>query len=218
MAQPGLHIAQFGDWAKAQRILKGGMAPVRKSLGKAWRKEAKFLKKEVVKGIQSQAPGGKQFKPLAPTTLAIRRFLGFRGTKALLWHRNLLGSVKITPVGRAGTWGYAVFVGIHKDAKNPQGKSLYMIGLLNELGSRPIIVRVTPKMLRFLGAAFASLRASGGVPKPWYAIRGKGKGVIIIRIPARPVFQPIWDHQCLSVAKRIVDDVRSDLKGVLAAP
>jgi hypothetical protein len=39
---------------------------------------------KIVEGIREQAPGGRAFAPLEPTTLAIRQFRGFRGTKALL--------------------------------------------------------------------------------------------------------------------------------------
>jgi hypothetical protein len=214
----GLHVSQFGDWAKAQRILTGRMKPVYVALGKAWRKEARYLNKVVVKGIQSQAPGGKQFKPLAPTTLAIRRFLGFRGTKALLWHRNLLNAVKVTAKGRAGTSNYVVFVGIHRDAKSPAGKSLYRIGMIAEIGSKPIVVKVTPKMRRFLFAAFRSLRKDDGVDKPFWLVKGKAKGVIVIRIPARPVFAPIWAQEVKASAARIVATAAAELKGTLSAP
>jgi hypothetical protein len=212
----GQWVSQFGDWDKAQQILKEGMAPVMRAVGKAWRKEAQLLRKEVQKGMQSQAPGGKQFKPLAPTTLAIRRFLGFRGTKALLWHRNLYNAVKVTPDGRAGSSNYQVFVGIHRDARDPFGKSLFMIGMRNEIGGRPIVLKITPRMMRFLGAAFASLRS--GVDKPWWLLRKKAsKGVIVINTPVRPVFGPIWEAQKDASAKRISDTVESELKGKLSA-
>lgn len=211
-------VSNFGDWAKTQRILHAKMTPVYRALGRAWRKEAGLLKRELVKGIESQAPGGQQFKPLKPMTLAVRRFLGFRGTKALIWHRNLLGAIKVRPTGIAGTSDYQVFVGIHKDARDSQGKSLYMIGVLQENGGKDTLIRITPKMRRFLGAVITAMNksADSGVDKPWWLKKAKGNGVIMIRIPARPVFKPIWDKNAKRVAGRIITSVEADLKGTLA--
>ena len=216
----GLWISRFGDWDRAQKILGEGMAPVRRAVGKAWRKEARHLKGVLQKGIQAQAPGGQQFKPLAPTTLAIRRFLGFKGTKALLWHRNFLRAIKVTADGRAGSMNYQVFVGILRDEKDPSGKSLYRIGMRNELGGPPIVVKVTPRMLRFLHAAFASLdKASVGMSRPWWLLKRTGaKGVIVINTPVRPVFGPVWAAESAASTQRILDTVQSELGGTLAAP
>lgn len=216
----GLWISRFGDWDRAQRILNEGMAPVRRAVGKAWRNEAQHLKVVLQKGIQAQAPGGKQFKPLAPTTLAIRRFLGFKGTKALLWHRNFLRAIKVTAGGRAGSMNYQVFVGILQGEKDPSGKSLYKIGIRNELGGPPIVVKVTTRMLRFLHAAFASLdKGKVGVGRPWWLLKRTGaKGVIVITTPVRPVFGPVWAAESAASTKRIWNTVESELRGTLTAP
>jgi len=215
----GLGVTKFGPWLKTQNILKANMRPVYRALGAAWRVEAQRLKDQLGKGIQSQAPGGQAFKPLSPTTLAVRRFLGFRGTKALLWHRNLLRAIKVTPSGRSGSSNYQVFVGIHSSARDPQGKSLYVIGLTHENGRRLVAVRLTPKLCRFLGAVFASMNkgASTGVDRPWWLTKSKGRGVLMISIPARPVFRPIWGKYGKETGARIVASVQADLKGTLSA-
>ena len=57
------------------------LAPGSAAFDKALMQEAQFLRTKIVEGIREQAPGGRAFAPLAPTTLAIRQFRGFRGTR-----------------------------------------------------------------------------------------------------------------------------------------
>ena len=77
-------IVRVGDWALASRILTGAAPRVRRAMDRAVLQEAHFLRGKIVEGIVAQAPAGQTFRPLAPTTLAVRRFKRFRGTKALL--------------------------------------------------------------------------------------------------------------------------------------
>ena len=61
-----------GDWAKAREIFETMAVAVDTASQKAISQEAQFFRGEIVKGIVSQAPGGKAFKPLSPLTLAAR--------------------------------------------------------------------------------------------------------------------------------------------------
>ena len=71
----------------------------RPSIDKAMLQEGQFLRTKIVEGIREQAPGGRAFAPLAPTSSALRRFRGFGGTKALIAGGDL-GTASRSP-GRA---------------------------------------------------------------------------------------------------------------------
>jgi hypothetical protein len=197
-AADGLRVLKYGDWDKARAILGKGTRPIFSAAGKAWEQEAKFLKRRLQEGIKAQAPGGKSFKPLAPTTLAVRKFLGFNGNKALMVTREFLQAIAVKKLGRRGTATFQVFVGILNGSKGgkrlipgPSNRDLYKIALLEEFGSNPIMIQVTDRMRRFF---FAAMRSK--MRRRWLAKRdflaGKSSGVIIVRIPPRPVFQPTW--------------------------
>jgi phage gpG-like protein len=173
------------------------------AIDKALLQEGQFLRGKVVEGIREQAPGGRAFAPLAPTTLAIRKFRGFAGTKALLVRGDLRNSITVTKVGDQ------VLVGILRSARTQSGQSLVDIAALHELGSRPIVTRLTPKARAFLHAAFrrAGLDVHGSA--------GPATGIAIVRVPARPFFAPVFAQhaQPEAVAKRFVERVATNLGG-----
>src|SRR5262245_40949388 len=69
----------------------------------------------------------------------------------------------------------------------PSGKSLVDIAVLNEFGSRPIVVRLTPKARAFLHAAFRHAGLDGpGARQPRTCIA-------VIYVPARPFLAPAFD-------------------------
>ncbi len=144
------------------------------------------MRKEIVKGFRTQAPGGKKFEPLKPTTLAMRRFKGFGGTKALTVRGDLRNSIKV--VKRATALGAEAFVGVLRAAKSRDGKSLVNIAEIHEFGAGPYAIEMTPAMRKFLGMVF---RQELG-PRQEGEGTG-GTGIIIIKIPARPFFQPVID-------------------------
>ena len=100
-------------------------------------------------GLREQAPGGKQFKPLSPMTLALRKFFGFKGDKALLRNGYLRNSIAVVTVSDG-----AVFCGVLRTAKAKDGESLVDIARMNEEGSKPIVIKLTPKMSALLHYAF----------------------------------------------------------------
>ena len=181
-----IRIGLTGDWRRASRILSTGPAVIRTAIGVAVAQEAQFFRRKVIEGFREQAPGGQAFKPLAETTLAIRRFTGFRGTKALIVRGDLRNSVKV--VNRRGIFGAESFIGVLKSAKSSDGKDLVNIAEVHEFGSRTFLIEVTPAMRRFLAAAFT--QELGGLSG------GRGgltRGVIVVKIPARPFLQPVID-------------------------
>lgn len=210
-AENGLRIVKYGDWNKAAAILGKGMRPVFQAWGKAVEQEGKFLKRRLVEGIRGQAPGGRKFKPLAPTTLAVRKFLGFKSNKALMVTRELLKSIDLTKIGRRGSKDFQLFVGIYKSAMRTNGKSLMEIMRIQEYG-KVITIRVTPKMMRFF---FAAMRSKSR--RKWMGSRehlaGRSTGVITVRIPPRPVFQPIWAAWGPSSRGRVAMIMEKELKG-----
>jgi hypothetical protein len=180
-----LDVTRVGDWDKAAKIL--GVAPVRlrMAIDKAVLQEAHFARKMIVEGFRTQEPGGKRFKPLAPTTLAMRRFKGFAGTKALTVRGDLKNSIHVQSSN--GVFGVEAFVGVNRTARGREGQPLVNIAEIHEYGSRPILIPVTPAMRRFF---FAAMR-KGGLP-PGEGGGGFRRGFLIVKIPARPYFAPVF--------------------------
>ena len=140
--------------------------------------QAHRLRNEIVSGITDQAPGGRSLAEPSELTLARRRLLGFRGTKSLLVRADLRNSVSV--IKRGDT----VFVGIARSAKSRDDEDLVDIASVQEFGSNPIVIPITPAMRRFLGALF---REAGRTPEPG---AGSGAGVVVVQVPARPFLRP----------------------------
>lgn len=183
----GIQIGLTGEWGRASRILRTSPVRIRIALELAVRQEAQFFRRKVVEGIREQEPGGRRFKPLSETTLAIRRFTGFSGTKALIVRGDLRNSVKV--VERRTVFGAEVFVGVLKSAKTRDGADLVNVAAVHEFGSKTFLLEVTPAMRRFLAAAFT--QELGGLEG---GAGGLTRGVIVIKIPARPFLQPVADR------------------------
>ena len=134
--------------------------------------------------------------PLAPTT-GDTSVPGLPGNKALLVQGDLRNSIAVIKDGDR------VLVGGLRTARSRSGKSLVDIAALQEHGSQPIVMRLTPRARAFLHAAFrrAGLDAtSAGHPSI---------GIAIIRIPARPFLAPVFDKyaQPDPVSRRFLERV-----------
>ena len=188
-----------GDWSKARGILRDS-AELKKAIDYAVVQEAHHAQREVIKGITAQAPGGKPFEPLAEITLALRKLRRFKGTKALLVTGGLRGSITVKRTGPG-----RVFLGVLRGARSKDGKDLVNIARVHEHGA-VIVIRVTPKMRHFLMAQLGQSklgqkesggRDKGGRFKKWkFKSSGQGqiaRGVIVIKIPARPYISPVID-------------------------
>ena len=170
-------------WIRARRILDVNAAILQPAIQRVLGQEARFFQAEIKKGFRTQSPaGGAKFKPLSPLTLAIRRFTGFGGTKALIVRGDLRNSVKAVQVGDG------IFVGVLRSARGRNGKSLFNIAAVHEFGSGPIVIQVTKKMRGFLAMAFTA--AFGGISRGG---GGFSTGIIVTRIPPRPFIRPVFE-------------------------
>lgn len=177
-------VSLEGAWGKANKLLTGlGSGKLKAAQDKAVLQEAHEFRKAVMDGIRSQAPGGKAFTPLAPLTIAKRKLKrGRSSSKALIDTADMLNSIEIQRRGDAQV------VGIARNKRAKNGKSLLSIAMVHERGAT-IRIKVTEKMRRFF---FAMLRKLGQ-PR-----RGGGGGggfkvgsTLVVRIPARPFFRPV---------------------------
>lgn len=175
-------VTKIGDWSLARKILSGAGRRVQDAIDKAVLQEAQFFRGKIVEGLRSGAPGGQALDPPAPTTLAIRRFRGFKGSKPLIVRGDLRNSIAVVKQGDG------VFVGVLRTAKAKSGQPLVNVAAVHEFGSRTFAVKLTPKARRFLHAAFRSAgldAPSGGRPST---------GIAVIRIPARPFLRPVFEE------------------------
>ncbi len=196
----GLNVAKTGQWERSKVIVNSMTAGLAKAQKQATLKEAQLMRKEIVTGIRTGSPGGKTFKPLAATTLAVRAFKGRGGKKPLIVSGSLRNSIKIKQQGDE------VFVGVLRSAS--KGKA--NIAEIQEFGSRPIVVPITPRSRRFLMAAFRS----AGLLKTG----GKKTGIAVIRIPPRPFITPVVESALFKEAtmrKRYEHNLSIGMGGML---
>lgn len=203
-----IQAKKIGPWSQVGKLLAAAPRRMQAAFDKALLQEARFLRTKIVEGIREQAPGGQAFAPLAPTTLAIRQYRGFRGTKALIVQADLRNSITVVRDGDR------VLVGVLRSARNRAGKSQVDIAALQEYGSRPIVVHLTPRARAFLHAAFRHAGLDGpssGQP---------GTGIAVIKIPPRPFLAPVFDKyaQPEQVSRRYLERIAALLGGDFGRP
>ena len=221
---------RFGDWAAVARIASTMAAKMVRAQRVAVMREAHFLRAHMVKGIASQAPGGQAFAPLSPITLALRKMRGFGGSKALIVTGGLRGAITVVQVAGGTGAGGKVFVGVHRSAKGPGGKTMANIAEIHENG-RSWTQRMTPKARRFLamvisragGAVGAALRPKGPTTrnskgrfvKAKFVGKANSNGSVHISIPARPFVGPVLAAYArpADVKQRFLDNLLAGLGG-----
>jgi hypothetical protein len=191
-------MAMSGDWARAASIFSGAPKRVEKAITMALRTEAELLRRHIVQGLTNQAPGGKALKAPSPLTLAARRLKRKKGTKSLLVRGGLRNSFVAIVKGDTG------YVGIRKSKKTKSGDYVADIARIQEEGSKPRIIPITPKMRRVL---FALFREAGIEPNG----KGAGKGVVVVTTPARPYIKPAFDRYREGADKRFMRRVAAAL-------
>jgi len=198
-----MKVTKVGAWQAVRRILDSAPKRIRAAEEKAVLQEAQYFRTKIVEGLRSGAPGGQALQPLAPTTLAIRKLRGFGGTKPLIRQGDLRNSIAV--VKESG----GVFVGVLRSATSRGGGSLVDIAALHEFGSRPIVVKITPKVRALLHAAFRK----AGLDQP--RDDRPSTGVAVIRILARPFLRPVFEKYGApeEVAKRFMERVAKLLGG-----
>jgi hypothetical protein len=190
-------VSRTGDWARARRLLTAAPERLHAAIGTAVRQEAHALRNEIVQGLTRQAPGGEPLKPPSPLTLAARQLEGFGGSKALIVRGDLRNSIVVIVEGDEA------FIGVSRSARSKDGAAMVDVAKLNEFGGPPVIIPITPKMRRFL---FALLRQAGKEPTG-----GSGRGVIVVRVPARPFLRPAFDTFREGASKRFLERVAKEL-------
>lgn len=189
-----MSVRLTGDWRRARSLLTGSATKLRRGMEAAVREEAKRARAEVVRGIRKQAPGGKRLDQPSPLTLASRQLEGMRGRGALQASGELLKA--ITYVAR----GLDAFVGLKRSARGSDGRSLAEIADVQEHGSAPIAIPMTPAMRRFLSV----LRARGGGGGDG---TGGGTGVVVVTVPPRPFLKPSFEAAVRGARRRLAAHV-----------
>lgn len=101
-----------------------------------------------------------------------------------------------------------------RTARNRAGKSLVDIAALHEHGSRPIVMRLTPRARAFLHAAFR--HAGLDRPSAGHSITG----IAIVQVLARPFLAPVFEKyaQPDQISHRFLERVAAQLSGSLGQP
>lgn len=123
-------ISRSGDWEKAKSLLTNGLNQrLAIAIRKATIKNALLLVREIKRGIRSQAPGGKQFAPLAQVTIERKG-----SSKALIDTGFLVNSIteKIMSDG--------AFIGLLQTSISKDGESVANIGAIMEYGGASVRV------------------------------------------------------------------------------
>lgn len=153
------------------------------------------LRDAIRKKYKSAKPG------LAASTLLARKKAGRGGSKPLIVGGDLRNSVSLTEQ-QSG-----LFVGVLRGARGKGGKSMHNIAEIHEQG-RTFAVPATARSKAFLAGVF-------GEP----SIINSPAKFFIVRIPARPVFEPAfqaWDKSAFenSVANDVQNELFGDIAGI----
>lgn len=193
-----------GAWKAAMNDLRTARTRFPRAIDKSVAQEAQMARKMIIDGIREQAPAGKRFLPLSRLTVALRRSQGFRGSKALTRTGALIGNIAAKRQGRG-----RYFVGVLRGATTRTGTAITTIARMNEEGAT-FVVRVTPRMRRYLMAALRQAGKSRARP-------GTGalkRGIMVVRIPARPFIGPVIDvinSQRAETRRRMIGRVAKEL-------
>lgn len=117
-------VKRFGDWSEVETLLTNGFKQrLALAIRQATIKNALLLVREIKLGIRSQAPGGKQFPPLAQVTIDRKK-----SSKALIHTSFLIDSVKEKILSDGA------FVGLLRTRVYEDGESVANIGAIMEDG------------------------------------------------------------------------------------
>jgi len=131
-----MSVAEFkpiGDFRHVQRVLKTIPQRIRAVAVPAFDAMGAFYAGLIVEGLDSQAPAGQAFKPLAQSTIDARaRKRGTASTKALIDTADMRNSV--TYKGMKMPMG--VFIGLLRTAMHREtGESVANLGEIHEHGT-----------------------------------------------------------------------------------
>lgn len=179
--------ANFDQWSReCRKLLRDAVEP-----------EALRLQAMMRQGIRNQAPGGKRFKPLAQSTIDMKR-----SSKALIDRGDLLRSINTDFHGG----GLSAFVGVNRKARGRDGEPLANIAEIHEFGTDPYKIPVTNKM-RFWWLAQVKNNKRwkfGPLKKSTVEINHPG-------IPERSFIRASYDEWVQDVEQNILEYVTSRL-------
>jgi hypothetical protein len=185
-------VQRTGDWSRARALVRSLPQRAPLAFRRAVLQEAHQLRKAIVAGLTSQEPGGEPVRPLDELTLAARRLRGFQGTKALIRRGDLRNAIAVIDTGTE------IFVGVPRKAATEDGESLVDVAAVQELGTDPIVIPITPAMRRFLGALYQE--AGRELPRG-----GSGRGVVVVQVPPRPFLRPAIDQFRKGLERRVLE-------------
>lgn len=178
-----MSITLNGEWDKARKILANMDARYEKAVKKALSRCGIYLVGQIKRGIRNQKPGGKQYEPLHPFTIARKG-----SSKAMIDDGDFLNAVTYRVTGNQ------VFVGVLKTAKDSDGKPLVNIAAVHEFGAE---INVTDKMRGYLHSIGLHLKPT----------------TTVIKIPARPTFGPVYKMEKDELVKMIEKELQKELFG-----
>ena len=118
-------VERFGYWDKTRARLGNQLgARLAQAIREATRKNALMLRREIVKGIRSQSPGGKPFIALAESTIKRKG-----SSKALIDSGFLINKITERLLGDKA------FIGLLRGSTNQDGEDLANIGAIMEYGA-----------------------------------------------------------------------------------
>jgi len=198
-----LNIRMTGDWDKANKTLDKVQKQFKDVINGILMREAEVLRGIIITGFEAQAPGGKPFQPLSAWTIAMRRFRGFGGSKALIYSGEMRKSI----VAKNYPSTMTAFVGILYQTRRSgdDGERMVNIAKVHEFGSKPFVVDVTPAMRRLLAAV---AKTTGLIQ---YTEGRKGVERYLIKIPARPFLRPSYEKWRVGLEDRIQAQLKRGL-------
>jgi phage gpG-like protein len=169
-----INCVATGPFGEVRQIFMGARLDAK--IQQFLKREAEIVRGKIVTAFPKQGLNSP-WKKLSKWTLAMRKFKGFGGTKALIHTGELRKSI-VTQHEKDHS-----FVGVLYTARSTTGKPLVNIARVQEYGAT-IVIKITPKMRKFLAfiarfAGFQKQTKSGG-----------GRSFLIIVIPPRPFMEP----------------------------
>lgn len=118
-------VKRFGGWAEAKQLLTDGLDQrLALAVRQATIKNALLLVREIKRGIRDQAPGGKQFEPLAEATIKRKG-----SSKALVDTGFLVNAITQKILSDQA------FVGLLRMSIYKDGESVANVGAIMEYGA-----------------------------------------------------------------------------------